>query len=83
MPSAAQRLDRKKIAMKPALNSLPQIVALDIGTSKIVIMVADVLADGSLQVRGIGQQASNGCMRKGMVVNIDSTVEVINAGQTI
>ncbi len=79
MPSAAQRLDRKKIAMKPALNSLPQIVALDIGTSKIVIMVADVLADGSLQVRGIGQQASNGCMRKGMVVNIDSTVEVINA----
>jgi cell division protein FtsA len=79
MPSAAQRLDRKKIAMKPALNSLPQIVALDIGTSKIVIMVADVLSDGSLQVRGIGQQASNGCMRKGMVVNIDSTVEVINA----
>ncbi len=65
--------------MKPALNSLPQIVALDIGTSKIVIMVADVLADGSLQVRGIGQQASDGCMRKGMVVNIDSTVDVINA----
>jgi cell division protein FtsA len=65
--------------MKPAINTLPQIVALDIGTSKIVIMVADVLADGTLQVRGIGQQASNGCMRKGMVVNIDSTVEVINA----
>jgi cell division protein FtsA len=65
--------------MKPAINHLPQIVALDIGTSKIVIMVADVLADGTLQVRGIGQQASNGCMRKGMVVNIDSTVEVINA----
>jgi cell division protein FtsA len=78
-PLVAQRLDRKKRAMKPALNSLPQIVALDIGTSKIVIMVADVLADGSLQVRGIGQQASDGCMRKGMVVNIDATVEVINA----
>ena len=65
--------------MKPPMNALPQIVALDIGTSKIVIMVADVLADGTLQVRGIGQQASNGCMRKGMVINIDSTVEVINA----
>jgi cell division protein FtsA len=73
------RLEERKIAMKPTTNHLPQIVALDIGTSKIVIMVADVLADGTLQVRGIGQQASNGCMRKGMVVNIDSTVEVINA----
>lgn len=65
--------------MKPALTPLPQVVALDIGTSKIVIVVGDVLPDGSIQVRGIGQQASNGCMRKGMVVNIDSTVEVINA----
>jgi cell division protein FtsA len=65
--------------MKPSPNVLNQIVALDVGTSKIVIMVADILPDQTLQIRGIGQQASNGCMRKGMVVNIDSTVEAINA----
>ncbi len=54
-------------------------VGLDIGTSKIIIVVADVMPDGALQVCGIGQQASNGCMRKGMVVNIDATVDAINA----
>ena len=69
----------RNVIMQSTINTNPQIVALDIGTSKIVIIVADVLVDGSLQVRGIGQQASNGCLRKGMVVNIDSTVEVINA----
>jgi cell division protein FtsA len=72
-------LIERNVIMQSTINPSPQIVALDIGTSKIVIMVADVLADGTLQVRGIGQQASNGCLRKGMVVNIDSTVEVINA----
>lgn len=76
----AARLHEKDVAtMKTNTLGNPQLVALDIGTSKIVIMVADLLPDGSLQICGIGQQASNGCMRKGMVVNIDSTVEVINA----
>lgn len=60
-------------------NFYPQIVALDIGTSKIVIVVANILPNGLLQVCGIGQQSSNGCMRKGMVINIDATVEAINA----
>jgi cell division protein FtsA len=73
------RLKQGVVNMKQTSNSAPHIVALDIGTSKIVIMVAELLPDGQLQVCGIGQQASNGCMRKGMVVNIDSTVEVINA----
>lgn len=57
----------------------PQIVALDIGTSQIIIVVANVLPNGAIQVCGIGQQSSNGCMRKGMVINIDATVEAINA----
>ena len=65
--------------MKPLPNAFPQIVALDIGTSKVVVMTADILPNGAINIRGIGQQASNGAMRKGMVVNIDSTVEVINA----
>ncbi len=57
----------------------PQIVALDIGTSQIIIVVANVLPNGVIQICGIGQQSSNGCMRKGMVINIDATVEAINA----
>lgn len=64
--------------MKNAPNAFPQIVALDIGTSKVVVMVADILPNQAINIRGIGQQASNGAMRKGQVVNIDSTVEVIN-----
>jgi cell division protein FtsA len=65
----------------PPLTQPPdsQIVALDIGTSQIIIVVANVLPNGAIQVCGIGQQSSNGCMRKGMVINIDATVEAINA----
>ena len=64
--------------MKPVAPAHTQIVALDIGTSKVVVMAADLLPNGQINIRGIGQQASNGAMRKGQVVNIDSTVEVIN-----
>lgn len=65
--------------MKTLTPTAEALVALDIGTSKVVVMVAIVLPNGELQVRGIGQQPSNGCMRRGMVVNIDETVAVINA----
>jgi cell division protein FtsA len=52
------------------------IVGLDIGTSKVVVAVAEVLADGRFQVIGLGQAASQG-LRKGVVVNIESTVQSI------
>lgn len=52
------------------------IVGLDIGTSKIVAIVAELQPEGSLRVIGLGQHASRG-MKKGMVVNIDSTVHAI------
>jgi cell division protein FtsA len=52
------------------------LVALDIGTSKIVAMVAQLGADHSLKVVGIGQSDSNG-LRKGVVVNIETTVQSI------
>jgi cell division protein FtsA len=52
------------------------IVALDIGTSKVVAVVAEVLPEGRFEVLGLGQHESRG-MRKGVVVNIETTVNSI------
>jgi cell division protein FtsA len=52
------------------------IVGLDIGTSKVVAIVGEVAADGSIEVVGIGTHPSKG-MKKGVVVNIESTVQSI------
>ena len=53
------------------------IVGLDIGTSKIVAIVAELTADGKLNILGIGSQESKG-LKKGMVVNIEATVNAIS-----
>ncbi len=53
------------------------IVALDIGTSKIVVIVAEETPDGNgFEVIGLGQHPSRG-LRRGVVVNIESTVSSI------
>ena len=52
------------------------IVGLDIGTSKVVAIVGKLNSDGTLEIVGIGSHASRG-LKKGVVVNIDSTVESI------
>lgn len=52
------------------------IVGLDIGTSKVVTLVAEYKADGGLELIGIGSAPSRGLSR-GVVVNIDSTVQSI------
>jgi cell division protein FtsA len=52
------------------------IVGLDIGTSKVVALVGEMHGDGSLEVIGLGSHPSRG-LKKGVVVNIDSTVQSI------
>ncbi|MCA1798649.1 MAG: cell division protein FtsA [Xanthomonadaceae bacterium] len=52
------------------------IVGLDIGTSKVVAIVGEIGADGTMEIIGIGSHPSRG-LRKGVVVNIESTVESI------
>src|SRR5208337_2614403 len=52
------------------------IVGLDIGTSKVVAIVGEVKADGTLEIIGIGSHPSRG-LKKGVVVNIESTVQSI------
>lgn len=52
------------------------LVALDIGTSKIVAIVAEITPDGALEVIGMGSHPSKG-LKKGVVVNIEATVNGI------
>jgi cell division protein FtsA len=52
------------------------IVGLDIGTSKVVAIVGEISSEGELSVVGLGSHKSMG-LKKGMVVNIDSTVQSI------
>ncbi|MDE2259467.1 MAG: cell division protein FtsA [Betaproteobacteria bacterium] len=53
------------------------IVALDIGTSKIAVIVAEASPDGAgFEVIGLGQYQSRG-LKRGVVVNIESTVSSI------
>jgi cell division protein FtsA len=52
------------------------IAGLDIGTTKVCAIIGELQEDGTLEVIGVGSQPSHG-LRKGVVVNIDSTVESI------
>jgi cell division protein FtsA len=49
------------------------IVGLDIGTTKICAVVGEVTASGKVDVVGMGSHPSDG-LRKGVVVNIETTV---------
>ncbi len=53
----------------------PLMIGLDVGTYKIGVIVAEV-TEGGVEVVGIGTAASRG-LRKGVVVNIEKTVEAI------
>jgi cell division protein FtsA len=52
------------------------VVGLDIGTAKVMVVVAEVLANGELKLAGMGVAPSNG-LKRGVVVNIDATVQSI------
>ncbi|MEN9888535.1 MAG: Cell division protein FtsA [Pseudomonadota bacterium] len=52
------------------------VVGLDIGTSKVMAVVAEVMADGELKIAGLGIAPGNG-LKRGVVVNIDATVQSI------
>ncbi|WIO74859.1 cell division protein FtsA [Porticoccaceae bacterium LTM1] len=57
-------------------NEERMIVGLDIGTSKVVAIVGAIGPDGNLEIVGTGMHQSAG-MKKGVVVNIESTVHSI------
>ncbi len=52
------------------------VVGLDIGTSKVMVVVGEITASGELKLAGLGVAAGNG-LKRGVVVNIDATVQSI------
>jgi cell division protein FtsA len=52
------------------------VVGLDIGTAKVMAVVAEVMPGGELKLAGLGIAPSNG-LKRGVVVNIDATVASI------
>ena len=52
------------------------VVGLDIGTAKVMVVVAEVLLTGELKLAGLGIAPSTG-LKRGVVVNIDATVQSI------
>jgi len=61
--------------MKKARENKDLIVGLDIGTSKIAAIVAEV-REGGFEIIGMGSHPSRG-LKKGVVVNIETTVNAI------
>jgi len=57
-------------------NDNSMIVGLDIGTAKVVAIVAEIGPDAAVEIIGIGSHPSRG-QKKGVVVNIESTVQSI------
>src|SRR4029450_10998389 len=54
------------------------IVGLDIGTTKISCVVAELREGGGVEVVGLGTAPSRG-LRKGVVVNLDATVDAVKS----
>ena len=52
------------------------LVGLDIGTSKCVAVIGEVMPDGNIEIVGAGSAPSRG-MKRGDVVNIETTVQSI------
>ena len=52
------------------------VVGLDIGTAKVMVVVSELLPTGELRVAGLGSAPAHG-LKRGVVVNIDATVQSI------
>ena len=57
-------------------NETDFLVALDVGTSKIVCLIGQVIDSHSIEVISMGSYPSSG-LKKGVVVNIDATTDAI------
>src|SRR2546428_10604217 len=52
------------------------LVAIDIGTTKVCVLIGEMAPRGGVDVIGIGLAASDG-LRKGVVIDIDRTVQSV------
>src|ERR1700728_919785 len=72
----ARRRQPTRVSTMARKSDKQVIVGLDIGTSKVLALVGEITADGSIEIIGMGTQPSRG-LKKGVVVNIESTVQSI------
>jgi len=56
------------------------LVGIDVGTSKVVVLIGELTRDGSLTIIGKGAPPSAG-LKKGVVINIDQTVSSISTAR--
>ena len=59
-----------------------RLVGLDLGTSKVAVVIAEADEYGQLNVTGVGETPAEG-LRKGVVVNIDKTVQAIQQATVV
>src|SRR5438309_8849176 len=52
------------------------LVAIDIGTTKVCVLIGEIGRDAAVDVIGIGQSTSDG-LRRGVVIDIDRTVQSV------
>ncbi len=52
------------------------IMTLDVGTSKVVCVIGELMQGGKIEVVGFGQQPSRG-LKRGVVINMEATVQSI------
>src|SRR5215212_1683094 len=62
--------------MSKARDNKKLVVGLDIGTSKIAAIVAEITPEGGFEIIGMGSCPAKG-LKKGVVVNIETTVQAI------
>lgn len=62
--------------MSKVKTQAPIIAGLDIGSTKVVVVVATPKPEGGIDIVGIGRAANTG-IRQGVVVNIEATTEAI------
>ena len=59
------------------VNQSEMLVGLDIGTSKVVAVVAEITSEENIEIIGLGTQPSRG-LRNGVVVDIENQSTFLN-----
>ncbi|MGD9142101.1 MAG: cell division protein FtsA, partial [bacterium] len=58
-----------------------RIMGLDLGTTKVTAVIAEVDPDGLASISGVGTKKCEG-LRKGVIVDIDKTVRAVEGAVT-
>src|SRR5438094_608414 len=78
LPGPAKSHPTSQEASHTSLSRRKRITGLDLGTSKVAVVIGELDEYGRLNVAGAGEAANDG-LRKGVVVNIDKTVAAIQS----